>query len=517
MKEHIMIKQQGFRAKLKSRQHGAVAIIVALSLVALVGMLALVIDLGHLYVTKAELQNAADAAALSGAKDLDGTMAGLSKAKAAACEVGGMNKFDLSSKPVANTKDDPPCSNLILSVGACPEDSCMKLIGNISSEDDAAGRLFMKADTGSRTMNTWFAPIWNVAQTKTFGMAVAGPEVLSVAPIGICAVDKDAVGDGINSYFGFDKGVAYDLAKINGLLVGLADGTPLWLHPTAQTQAQCKDDVSFASKSKFSSYLCLGKSGVGISKNVYANTGWEAPQDGAINTRFRASGEDKDSDYSNMSAKNCAPDKNVKEFLSPQVSGSECDPLYCTTYSNKTACGAEPLKLCKWDQKNAVCESDKAIPTECGTDVDWLNYTPTQQGATLSSPSGSVIVDTPATSVIASYIKPVDTTILNADYPATSPYQNGIDGTAKYYTSPYTSADVVPTKGRRLINVVIVNCSTGLKLNGVCEELPKLGVAQFFMPVKANFNASGINPKTFYLEFVRKIPTTEESMIKLYK
>jgi hypothetical protein len=508
----MMIKRQGLRAKLKSRQHGAVAIIVAVFILFVaVPMLALVLDLGHLYVTKTELQNAADAAALSGAKDLDGTLAGLSKAKAAACEVGGMNKFDLSSKPVANTKDDPPCTNLILSVGTCPEDSCMKLIGNISSEDDAAGRLFMKVETGSRMLNTWFAPIWNVAQTKTFGMAVAGPEVLKVAPIGICAVDKNTVGDGINSYYGFDKGIAYDLAKINDLLVGLGKGTPLWLHPTAQTQAQCMDEVSFASKSKFSSYLCLGKSAAGVSKNVYANTGWEAAQEGAINTRFRAVGDTQDSKFSNMSPQNCAPDMNVKEFLSPQLTGPTCTPANCSPFTTASDCNS--ATSCKWDGQAKICQPEP-IDSGCSTDVDWLNYTPTQQGATLSPPSGDVITDTPGESVIASYIKSVDTSILNSSYPANSPYQAGIDGTTKYYEAPYTATGVTPTKGRRIINVVIVNCSTGLKLNGVCEELPKLGLGQFFMPVRADLNSTN---KAVYLEFVRKIPTTEESLIKLYK
>jgi Flp pilus assembly protein TadG len=51
-------------------QRGATAIVVALSMAALVGMAALAIDLSHLYVVKNELQNAADAGALAGARVL---------------------------------------------------------------------------------------------------------------------------------------------------------------------------------------------------------------------------------------------------------------------------------------------------------------------------------------------------------------------------------------------------------------------------------------------------------------
>jgi Flp pilus assembly protein TadG len=51
-------------------QKGATAVIVAVSMFAMVGMAALAIDLSHLYVVKNELQNAADAGALAGARVL---------------------------------------------------------------------------------------------------------------------------------------------------------------------------------------------------------------------------------------------------------------------------------------------------------------------------------------------------------------------------------------------------------------------------------------------------------------
>lgn len=80
----------------RRRQSGAVAVIVAISMVVLVLMLGLVLDLGHLYVTKNELQNAADACALSGARELNDRSAGaLDRATAAAIAAGGRNRVDL--------------------------------------------------------------------------------------------------------------------------------------------------------------------------------------------------------------------------------------------------------------------------------------------------------------------------------------------------------------------------------------------------------------------------------------
>ncbi len=61
-----------------SRSHraprGATAVIVAICLVMLCAFLALALNVGHMFSVRGELQNAADSAALAGAKDLDGTM-----------------------------------------------------------------------------------------------------------------------------------------------------------------------------------------------------------------------------------------------------------------------------------------------------------------------------------------------------------------------------------------------------------------------------------------------------------
>lgn len=54
-------------------QQGAVALMFALSLVALLGFTGLALDGGRLYVVKAELQNAADACALAAAQQLPAT------------------------------------------------------------------------------------------------------------------------------------------------------------------------------------------------------------------------------------------------------------------------------------------------------------------------------------------------------------------------------------------------------------------------------------------------------------
>ena len=87
-------------------QKGAVAIIVALSLPVLIGMAGLALDLGKLYVTKTELQNAADACALAAAVELDGTDSQFAKAESVGIAVGELNKSFFQSGFVKFAAED---------------------------------------------------------------------------------------------------------------------------------------------------------------------------------------------------------------------------------------------------------------------------------------------------------------------------------------------------------------------------------------------------------------------------
>jgi uncharacterized membrane protein len=54
------------RVFLSSDQKGAVIVVTAFSLLAILGLAGLAVDLGYLYVVKCELQRAADAGAMAG-------------------------------------------------------------------------------------------------------------------------------------------------------------------------------------------------------------------------------------------------------------------------------------------------------------------------------------------------------------------------------------------------------------------------------------------------------------------
>ncbi|MDC7712174.1 pilus assembly protein TadG-related protein [Vogesella indigofera] len=82
-------------------QEGAVAIIVGLCIVVLVGFLGLVADLGRLFITKTELSNAADACALAAAAELKGDVDSLNRAESAGITVGQRNSVNFQDDAVS--------------------------------------------------------------------------------------------------------------------------------------------------------------------------------------------------------------------------------------------------------------------------------------------------------------------------------------------------------------------------------------------------------------------------------
>lgn len=85
-------------AALPRRQHGGIAVLTGIAITVLVGMAGLVLDLAHLYITKTELQNAADACALSAARELSALNGStVTRATSAGIAAGRLNLVDFQS------------------------------------------------------------------------------------------------------------------------------------------------------------------------------------------------------------------------------------------------------------------------------------------------------------------------------------------------------------------------------------------------------------------------------------
>lgn len=548
---------------LKNRQGGAVAIIVGISMVMLIGFLALVIDLGHLYLAKTGLQNAADAAALSGAKELVGTTDGINNAVDWAQKLtaqgsgdnnGNRNRFfgSLGWQDVALTADNIHFSD-------SPYPSAWLTVAQAQAQP--AVEYFIKVDTQSGSMGTWFANIWNIFNISTYGSAVAGRFITPIVPLGVCAIDRDnptKVGNPgkSNEYkleYGYAYGLSYNFGLVNKVIGGLSSGDPLYLHPTAQTQPECVANQNNANYPV--PFMCTGRTAIsGHNQSfVYANTGWGGPDIyDAINTRF-VFAPSLSSKYG-LDANICRPDSNIKEFK-PSIAfvgaGWMGTPLALTsplptsidtyqtvnvgsnandngkslvtwlaqlnvgTFANINTISARP------EASGGCIDKNPPIPygpgpapgsSECSDNygVLWSYTRPTNSSGT-PIPTGIWNTGSDGTSLYPrgpTYTGNVAN--LWAPGAGQSPYSYGIQShNSNYYTQPASNNG---QRDRRVLNMVILDCKNVQKNPG-CDGIPVLSVGKFFMQAQADYST-----KTVEGEFAGMIPEAALSMdIRLYR
>lgn len=172
------------------RQHerGAVAIIVAVSLAVLVAFAGLALDLGHLYVNKSELQNAADACALAAANELvcDASGGGtcpasyLLNAENAGMFASRQNKKDFQKGTVAIAAAD-----VRFNTALAPNSGYLSRAGGASPNSKYA--MCIARATG---ITPWFMGVLGIGASDVTASAVAtlaaGQAFCNAAPMGIC-------------------------------------------------------------------------------------------------------------------------------------------------------------------------------------------------------------------------------------------------------------------------------------------------------------------------------------------
>lgn len=452
----------------RQHQRGAVAIMLGLSLLVLFGFMALVFDLGRTYVVRTELQNAADAAALAGAKQLNQTAAGVccgaNSATEYAKKMAAQNHFKFS------TVVDISAANL--SVGNCPEDSCMVPVSTITTDAQAANKIFLKVDIPSGGLTTFFAGIFGTLTTQTYGRAVAGYFMREVTPIGICAIDTTRNGTRLAdtlvelTEFGFRRGVSYNIMEL-GPLGG--SGQPYLLNPVDKWGGpSC--DPSHSSATYTAPFVCSGTSATvgAVPGHVFGNTGISAgPMEVALNSRFDVN--------------TCAPqDANVQAYA------------FGTTGDGYPASWMNPAPTRQSIRTDNTTHKPVSNPGFADYGVLWTYNRAVQA------------VGTPPNVAAGAVFAPGDWSKLYggiSSYPTDAP-------------APYSAGGVYATstsglQDRRVLNIAIVNCS--VSTGSGCNSTIKIeAIGKFFMQVKADL------PKSIDAEFAGLVepPPTE---IRLYK
>lgn len=177
----------------RCQQRGAVAIIVGISIVALIGFVGLALDLGKLFIAKTELQNSSDACALAASRELTGANANqLEIAEAAGMTTGAVNRVIFQGEAVVLYVND--------SVTFSREYNGPYLAKNAIVPTEALAMKYVRCTVSRAGIANWFIQVLNVLPGIDIGsQTVVSTAVASLAPaqtncaipVGLCTIDAD--------------------------------------------------------------------------------------------------------------------------------------------------------------------------------------------------------------------------------------------------------------------------------------------------------------------------------------
>lgn len=503
-----------------------------------------VLDLGHLYIAKTELQNASDAAALAGAKELNHKLTGVTAAVNRAIATAAQHKFDF------NTPVNITIANIRL--GTCPNATNVNTWGrpgtrepmctfvaasSITSDTDAAGLTFIEVDTGNRTLGTYLMRVAGAAfeTTQTSGYAVAGWFQTLVTPIGVCAVDPGKVTDvyehsnGQKEFveLGFRRGVTYNLFALNPLTSGPSD--PYLINPVDAHPSTCSPGNSSAAFT--APFICTGNSAVAPARGgfVYTNTGMTAALAASLNSRFDMYGGPSVCDR-----RSAPPDVNVMPYPCRESGSPGCGvptppatpPLqYNPIDWMDPAGGSNPQR--EFVDTDTVTKKPKYWSSGGLQPLAYANYGPlwsytrprhpdaanaSRPGLpfTLAETQNSNIYDNSNRSNYFNGNYPTDL-YAGTDFPTgtpTAPYNQ--TATAKYFDRRNDGV-----RDRRVLNIVLVDCTVPATGPNSCAAMKVAGIGKFFMQVPADF--SGGPDRYLDAEFAGLVEDVPLSEIRLYR
>ncbi|USX17252.1 pilus assembly protein TadG-related protein [Oxalobacteraceae bacterium OTU3CAMAD1] len=205
----------------QGRQRGAIAIVFGLMLACLIGFVGVALDLGRVYNRRADLQAVANVAALTAARQLNGTAAGINGATTQALIAMNALKYQYNQLPVA-------WDQRALSFSASPNGGWVDVDTARAAPD---GLTYARVATGDLdasmgNIELFFMRVLSDALSSmdVAVTAVAGRSGIDVAPLAVCALSNIAAAPRANPLptanvelvqYGFRRGVAYDLMQLN--------------------------------------------------------------------------------------------------------------------------------------------------------------------------------------------------------------------------------------------------------------------------------------------------------------
>lgn len=202
----------------KRSEDGAIAIMAPFVIVVMIAMFGMALDLSRSYNRKAELQIAADAAALVAAAALDGTQEGIDRAVTEAGLVAENSTF-------AYNTDSVSWDNAALKFSTSADGGPGGWRDAATAKTSASKIFFVQVDTSALNsrhgrIQNFFIPILSpaLAKTNVAASAVAGRDSLNALPLAICANSNTPaapLASGELVEYGFRRGVSYNLMNLN--------------------------------------------------------------------------------------------------------------------------------------------------------------------------------------------------------------------------------------------------------------------------------------------------------------
>lgn len=163
----------------RNSQNGAVLVLVAIAMVALLLTAALALDVGHMIISNSRLQNTVDAAALSAAKTLDETSS-TTLATAAALQAFGLNAGAAGNQELSSSYNSGNIQVSVTYSSTLPPFTPGSTTGP-----------YVRVFATGFTLPTWLAGIGGLAQFTVSASAVAGPSptintACNIAPMIVC-------------------------------------------------------------------------------------------------------------------------------------------------------------------------------------------------------------------------------------------------------------------------------------------------------------------------------------------
>lgn len=263
-------------------ERGSVLAMSALGMLALVLALGLCVDISHFYVVKAELQNAADAAALAGASALNSGATGIDEAQRRAVAL--MNNYEFNNTGVTIT---PESVKFAVNHGG-------PYVSAADAKAAAADIRFVSVDIPPKSVGVYFAASAvgknsvDLSQKAVAGMSVPPNVFCEWIPLSVIDDDKNPM----------LPGMTYTIRSDPGGFV--SPGNYQILAPTGRGGSAAREDIAHGVND------CAEP---GTVYDVDTKPGVSAgPVRDGLNTRF--------DDYSaGMSADDYPPDTNVKEGI----------------------------------------------------------------------------------------------------------------------------------------------------------------------------------------------------------